>query len=96
MIKHIVAFKLKNPSDAATVKSILMGLDGVVSGLRFWEVGINIGASSSPYEVVVYSVFNHPGDLAVFRDHPKHIEVKRAIAGYIAASGTTDYESDQL
>ena len=55
MIKHIVAFKLKNPSDAEMVKTHLMELDGAVNVIRFWEVGINIGTSSKPYDVVVYS-----------------------------------------
>ena len=95
MIKHIVAFKLKNPSDAQVVKSHLMELDGAIDVIRFWEVGINIGASSKPYEVAVYALFDSLEDLAIFRDHPKHIQVKNAIAGYLETSGTIDYESQQ-
>ncbi|MBE2270725.1 MAG: Dabb family protein [Anaerolinea sp.] len=94
MIKHIVAFKLKNPSDAEAMKAKLMELNGVVDVMRFWEVGINVGPSSQPYEVVIYSVFDSLEDLAIFRDHPKHAAIKQAIAGYIETSGTIDYESD--
>jgi hypothetical protein len=94
VIKHIVAFKLKDPSDAHIMKAILMELDGVVDVQRHWEVGINIGPSSSPYEVVVYSEFDSMDDLAIFRNHPKHDEIKKAIAGFIASSGTIDYQTD--
>lgn len=93
MIKHIVAFKLKNPADAETVKSHLKTLEGAIDVIRAWEVGINIGNSSKPYEVVVYSVFDSLHELDIFRDHPKHVEVKNAIAGYLETSGTIDYES---
>jgi hypothetical protein len=95
MIKHIVAFKLKNPADAETMKAILMQLDGVVDVQRHWEVGINIGPSGAPYEVAIYSEFDSLDDLAIFRNHPKHEEVKQAIAGYIATSGTIDYQTDR-
>jgi len=94
MIKHIVAFKLMNPAEAERVKAHLMELDGAIDVIRLWDVGINIGTSSKPYEVVVYSVFDNLGDLEIFRDHAKHIQVKNAIAGYIETSGTIDYESD--
>ena len=94
MIKHIVAFKLKNPGDAPAMKAKLMELDGIVDVMRHWEVGINIGPSSQPYELALYSEFDSMEDLAVFRDHPKHAEVKKAIAAYIETSGTIDYVSD--
>lgn len=93
MIKHIVAFKLKNPDDAQSMKAKLLELKDVVDFIRLWEVGINIGPSSNPYEVVIYSEFDSMDDLATFRKHPKHGEVKEAIAVYIAESGTIDYES---
>lgn len=93
MIKHIVAFKLKNPADAEKMKAILMELDGVVDVMRHWEVGINTGPSSNPYEVVIYSEFDTMEDLATFRNHPKHAEAKKTIAGFIETSGTIDYDN---
>lgn len=93
MIKHIVAFKLKNPDDAAEMKAHLMTLAGVVDGLRTWEIGINIGSSSQPYEVVVYSEFDRMEDLESFRTHPKHSVVKKVIAPFVETSGTIDYDA---
>lgn len=92
MIKHIVMFKLKDRATAPQVKAKLMELDGQVDVVREWEVGINIGASSKPYEVVVNSSFDSLEDVAVFRKHPKHVEVVAAIQPYIEVSGTVDYE----
>ena len=95
MIKHVVAFKLKNPKDAEALKAKLMELEDIVDFIRFWEVGINIGSSSKPYEVLAYSAFDSMDDLEIFRNHPKHIVIKNAISGYIETSGTTDFESDR-
>jgi len=92
MIKHIVMFKLKNPDEAGEMRNILNTLDGKIDTIREWEVGINIGQSSKPYEVVVYSVFDDDEGLQTFRNHPKHLQVKEKIAGFIETSGTCDYE----
>ena len=94
MIKHVVAFKLKNPLDAEALKEKLMELEGIVDFIRFWEVGINIGSSSKSYEVIAYSIFDTMNDLETFRNHPKHIEIKNTISVYIETSGTVDYASD--
>lgn len=96
MIKHIVAFKLNDPADAGTVAAKLRGLAGSVESIRFWEVGMNIGSSSTPYDLVIYSEFEGMDDLSRFRNHPRHVEVKNAIAGYIKTSGTIDYESGDV
>ena len=94
MIKHIVAFKLKNPADAPAMKAILMGLKDEPPA-RHWEVGINSGNSGKPYEVAIYSEFDTMADLLAFREGAKHTEVKHAIAGFIETSGTIDYEADE-
>lgn len=93
MVKHIVAFKLRNPADAPAMKAILMGLKGQPL-VAHWEVGINAGNSSRPYEVVIYSEFATMADLAAFREGGPHTEAKHAIAGFIETSGTIDYEAD--
>lgn len=92
MIKHIVMFKLKNPDEAAEMRDVLNTLDGAIDTIRAWEVGINIGQSSKPYDVVVYSVFDDDAGLQTFRNHPQHLAVKEQIARYIETSGTVDYE----
>ena len=76
---------------------VLRGRGEVASRLRGRtderEIQILV-AGLQPYEVALYSEFDSMEDLAVFRDHPKHAEVKKAIAGYIETSGTIDYMSD--
>lgn len=95
MIKHVVMFKLKddNPPDAKeTMRTKLMELPPAIDVIREFEVGVNIGASSKPYDLVVYSVFDSLDDVALFRKHPKHVEVVDAIRPLIDVSGTVDYE----
>jgi len=85
-------FKLKNREDASIFQDILMTLDGEIDTIREWEVGTNIGQSSKPYDVVVYSVFDDDDGLQTFRNHEKHKAIKEKIAQYIETSGTVDYE----
>ena len=92
MIKHIVMFKLKDRSTAPQMKARLMEIEGNIDVIREWEVGINIGESSKPYDVVVYSAFDSLADVATFRKHPKHVEVVESIKPLIETSGTVDYE----
>lgn len=92
MIKHVVMFKLKDRASAPQVREKLMELDGSMDVIRTWEVGINIGESSKPYDVVVYSAFDSLADVAYFRKHPAHVAVVEAIRPFIETSGTVDYE----
>ena len=96
MITHIVMFKIKEdaPEDAAhQMRARLMELPEAIDVVRKWEVGINIGASSKPFDMVVYSTFDSMEDVATFRDHPKHVEVKAYLAPFLETSGTVDYQS---
>ena len=90
MVKHIVAFKLLDPADAPAMAAILAGLAGE-PGVCHWEVGVNSGSSSRPYEVVV-SELDDMASLETFRTGAAHTHVKDAIARYIETSGTIDYE----
>jgi hypothetical protein len=43
--------------------------------------------------MVVYSTFDSLEDVATFRDHPRHVEVKAFLAPFLETSGTVDYQS---
>jgi len=94
MIRHVVMIKLKAdaPDDAAQkIREHLLGLSEI-DVVRDWEIGINIGASSSAYDLVVNSSFDSLEDVATFRVHPKHVEAKDFMKPYLETSGTVDYE----
>jgi hypothetical protein len=79
MIRHIVMFKLKEFSSAAekqkaagAVKAELLAMKNKIPVIREFEVGINITADPSAYDVVINSAFNTPEDLETYRVHPDH------------------------
>ena len=62
--------------------------------IRKWEVGTNIGASSRPYDLVVYSTFDTLEDVAAFRSNPDHVEVATYVRQFVEVSGTVDYDNE--
>ena len=98
MITHIVMIKLKDDAPEGTAERIrdkLLALADATDLMRKWEVGTNIGASSSPGDVVVYSTFDSLEDITAFRTHPAHVEaVKNDVKPYLQVSYSLDYESE--
>jgi len=97
MVTHIVMFKLKAdcpPGTAEDLKARLLSRKGKIDLIRKWEVGLNVGASSKPYDLVVYSTFDTMEDVAAFRVHPDHVEVATYVRGFVETSGTVDYVND--
>lgn len=95
MITHVVMLKLKDDAPEGTAQRIREHLLGLaeLDMVRKWEVGINIGESSKPYDLVVYSTFDSLEAIDEFRVHPKHVEAKDFMKPYLETSGTVDYEN---
>lgn len=97
MITHIVMFKFKPDCSAETVQDLrarLLSLKDKIDLIRKWEVGTNIGASSRPYDLVVYSTFDTLEDVAAFRSNPDHVEVATYVRQFVEVSGTVDYDNE--
>jgi hypothetical protein len=97
MVTHIVMFKLKPDCPPGTVEDLkarLLSLKDKIGTIRKWEVGINVGASSKPYDLVVYSTFDTMEDVAAFRVNPDHVAVATYVRGFVETSGTVDYVND--
>ena len=76
MIAHIVLFKLKEPTDAnrATVREMLLSMDGKVPMLRHIEVGTDVVRSERSYDVALYTRFDSLAELQAYQVHPYHAE----------------------
>lgn len=97
MVTHIVMFKFKPDIPAGTAEDLrqrLLALQPAIDVICKWEVGLNVGESSRPYDLVVYSTFDSMEDLAAFRKHPTHVEVASYVRGFVETSGTVDYVSE--
>jgi quinol monooxygenase YgiN len=89
MIKHVVIWKIKDPTQKAThadaVKRALEALRGHIPGLRALEVGIDIGYDAQAHDVVLYAEFDDRDALDAYQKHPLHRD-----AGAIVKAVTTD------
>ena len=70
MIKHIVMWTLKTPTDAASFKTQLVSCQNVVSGVAAFEVATKTVALAGSCDVVLYLKFNSAAVLAAHWMHP--------------------------
>jgi hypothetical protein len=99
MIKHIVMWKLKEQAGQATrqenalrMKVLLEMCAGLTEGLIKLEVGIDIGADSGPWDVVLYSEFADRAALEAYQQHPVHLAAKPFIGKVREQRTAVDYE----
>jgi antibiotic biosynthesis monooxygenase (ABM) superfamily enzyme len=95
MIKHIVAFKLKDTNkedNLQSLKSKLERLPEVIPGVMNFETGKNISNRSSAYDLVLISEFASLNDLDMYRNHPEHIKVLDIIQQVVDNTVVVDYE----
>ncbi len=85
MIRHIVAWNLvaTEPGERTTafeeLKPRLEALVGVVPGLRSLSVSRDIGSANGNWDVVLVSEHDDEEALAVYQQHPDHVQA----AGFV-------------
>jgi len=94
MIKHIVSFKLKTEYKDKTqlIKKELEKLPSKIPQINSFEVGINISASNSAFDMILVSEFDSLDNLEIYRQHPEHLKVLDIILLYKSESMHVDYE----
>jgi len=99
MIKHIVAWKLKDNAEgmaktenAIRIKELLENLKNLIPQIVDIEVGINFNTSDSAYDVALYSVFKSETDLNVYQVHPEHLKVAEFVRKVVEKRVVIDYK----
>jgi len=99
MIKHVVMWKLKDNvagnskgENAREMKRRLESLPEVIPEIRRLEVGLNVKDSERAADVLLYSEFDSPADLAAYIQHPAHQEVVTFVREIAAETRVVDYE----
>lgn len=99
MIKHIVMFRLEDSAEGHSkaentrkLKAILESLKKKIPVARCLEVGVNIGASASASDIVLYSEFDDMQALEVYREHPEHKKAVEFITQVCSERRVADYE----
>lgn len=93
MIKHVVMYKLKDPSTLGrqAVKDTLMSLKGKIEVLRSIEVGFDALASERSFDVCLICMFDNLADLQIYSDHPNHLPVRAFMKTATEKSVSCDY-----
>lgn len=94
MIKHIVMFKLKDPSaeNIELAKSKLLGMKGKIDILKNIEVGVDFMKSERSMDLILITDFDNLDDLKTYATHPIHLPVLEIIKGLCEYSKAVDYE----
>ena len=95
MIKHIVCFKLKNPTEAECAKAaeILRSMEGNVPQLRGIEVGCDFLHSPRSYDIILQVLLDSAEELDAYQNDEYHCSVvKKHMHEAAQSSIALDYE----
>lgn len=93
MIKHIVMFKLANPSQSNIIalKDTLMSMQGKIPCVIELKVGMDVLRSPRSMDVVLECTLKNLDDLEIYRNHPAHIPVMQYVQSVTSAVYAVDY-----
>lgn len=95
MVKHIVAWNIKESEDKKlvgnTLKEKLEGLKSEIDFIQKIEVGINFNSSEAAHDIVLYSEFLSKEDLDAYIVHPAHVKVGEYVRSVVKDRVVVDY-----
>ena len=88
MIKHVVCFKLSEPSEELLKKTrdILLSMKGNVPMLRDIEVGVDFLHSSRSYDIILIVTLDSKEDLDKYQNDHYHCDVVKRHMHSVASS----------
>ncbi|MCK4261209.1 MAG: Dabb family protein [Halanaerobiales bacterium] len=94
MVKHVVMFKLKDPSQENILKAAgkIRSMDGNIPVLKYLEVGIDFLRSERSCDLMLVAQFNNRDDLKIYASHPVHLPVLEYLKGVVEEIKVVDYE----
>ena len=95
MIKHIVCYKLKDPSPEtlAKMKELFLSMRGRVPELKEVTAGIDALKSPRSYDLVLEAKFDSFEDMAAYKKNEYHVSVvQKFVHSVIEKSVSVDYE----
>jgi hypothetical protein len=99
MIRHIVAWKLKENAEGKTkaenalmLKNELESLAAKIKEIRTIEVGVNFNSGQDAYDLGLVSEFATKYDLDVYQNHPEHQRVAGILRRLRETRIVVDYE----
>lgn len=88
MYRHVVMLKWTKettPEQRSQAAAGMRALEAKISVVRHYELGENISADPSNFDVVALIDFERAEDYLVYRDHPEHRQLIAEITSAITA-----------
>ena len=95
MIKHIVCFKLKDPTEenCKQTRDILLSMEGKVPMVKNIEVGVDFLHSERSYDIILQVTLESREVLDEYQNDPYHVNVvKKHMHAVREASVAVDYD----
>jgi len=95
MLRHIVMIKYKEGQNLSEVaentRKQLLALEKSIEPLLKMEVGLNISARPSAYDLVLVADFDDEQGLEIYRDHTEHLKVLDYLKTVMEKATVVDY-----
>ena len=95
MVKHMVAFKLKDPTreNIDAMKSLIMTMQDKIDVVRNMRVEEDFLRAPESFDLMLFAEFDNREDLMTYARHPYHLEfVGAKCAPYVTEVHPFDYE----
>jgi quinol monooxygenase YgiN len=90
-VRHIVMWTLHDPAQAPRFKALLDTCQGLVVGMREFEVGIRQSDLDANCDVVLVSTFDTAEALEAYQVHPTHKAVSAELGPMRVSRQVLDY-----
>ena len=96
MFRHVVMVRFTDEmtdDDKAALRAGLARLPDVISGIRTYRFGDDVGINEGNFDFVVTADFDDVQGYLAYRDHPEHQElVKGLLAPLVAKRASVQFE----
>ncbi len=99
-IRHVVMWRVKGDSAAdrkATcerIKAAFEGLRGLIEGMNFLEIGLDVSGVDYACDVVLVSEFDTAEALQSYATHPEHLRVRSELGDLRTSRHQVDYHPE--
>ena len=96
-IRHVVMWRVRGDTpgerqaNAARVREALLSMEGLVPGMAWLQVGLDISGIDYACDVVLVADFDDAQALSGYADHPAHVRAKRQMADLRIARHQVDF-----
>lgn len=94
MLKHIVMYKLKNPTpqNIQAMVDKFLSMQGKIDQLLSVKAGADILKSQRSFDVVLECEFESMQKMQEYQVHPVHLPVKEFVGSLVETAHSVDYE----